>query len=204
VYNVRVADFHTYFVGCDEWGFSVWAHNSCYVAEEVAPGVFKLKRVDTGAYVKGTMQDGSLIRPQDVGDLVGSKAEIEALAKTFTNARKIGNFKPGQGFPAVYDAETGKLTYAPSKLGDGPGTAKGETGWVDSWGGGHGSLSSELGGNQAKHAGFTIILRENGLQIKWKSNSVNLTAEGGLVPLELRPEIVKSIEKATGMKVIEY
>ncbi|MBY0459172.1 MAG: HINT domain-containing protein, partial [Gemmataceae bacterium] len=30
VYNLRVADFHTYFVGCDEWGFSVWAHNSCY------------------------------------------------------------------------------------------------------------------------------------------------------------------------------
>jgi hypothetical protein len=28
VYNLRVADFHTYFVGCQEWGFSVWAHNS--------------------------------------------------------------------------------------------------------------------------------------------------------------------------------
>src|SRR5262249_23944282 len=28
VYNVRVADFHTYFVGCEEWGFSVWAHNA--------------------------------------------------------------------------------------------------------------------------------------------------------------------------------
>jgi RHS repeat-associated protein len=27
VYNLRVADFHTYFVGCNEWGFSVWAHN---------------------------------------------------------------------------------------------------------------------------------------------------------------------------------
>ncbi|WP_162542163.1 SdrD B-like domain-containing protein [Gemmata obscuriglobus] len=27
VYNFRVADHHTYFVGCDEWGFSVWAHN---------------------------------------------------------------------------------------------------------------------------------------------------------------------------------
>ena len=26
VYNLRIADFHTYFVGCDEWGFSVWAH----------------------------------------------------------------------------------------------------------------------------------------------------------------------------------
>jgi hypothetical protein len=29
VYNLRVADYHTYFVGCDEWGFSVWAHNLC-------------------------------------------------------------------------------------------------------------------------------------------------------------------------------
>jgi hypothetical protein len=27
VYNLRVADYHTYFVGCEEWGFSVWAHN---------------------------------------------------------------------------------------------------------------------------------------------------------------------------------
>ena len=30
VYNFRVADYHTYFVGCDEWGFSVWAHNAEY------------------------------------------------------------------------------------------------------------------------------------------------------------------------------
>jgi hypothetical protein len=30
VYNLRVADYHTYFVGCDEWGWSVWAHNQCY------------------------------------------------------------------------------------------------------------------------------------------------------------------------------
>src|SRR6266404_1401581 len=29
VYNLRVAEFNTYFVGCDEWGFSVWAHNQC-------------------------------------------------------------------------------------------------------------------------------------------------------------------------------
>jgi hypothetical protein len=28
VYNVRVADFHTYFVGGRDWGFSVWAHNA--------------------------------------------------------------------------------------------------------------------------------------------------------------------------------
>jgi RHS repeat-associated protein len=27
VYNLRVSDYHTYFVGSREWGFSVWAHN---------------------------------------------------------------------------------------------------------------------------------------------------------------------------------
>lgn len=31
VYNLRVEDYHTYYVGSPEWGFSVWAHNSnCY------------------------------------------------------------------------------------------------------------------------------------------------------------------------------
>jgi RHS repeat-associated protein len=34
VYNLQVADFHTYFVGAPEWGFSVWAHNeSCQTRE---------------------------------------------------------------------------------------------------------------------------------------------------------------------------
>src|SRR5262249_8149112 len=33
VYNLRIADFHTYFVGSEEWSFSVWAHNS-YVGWE--------------------------------------------------------------------------------------------------------------------------------------------------------------------------
>jgi hypothetical protein len=27
VYNFRVSEYHTYFVGCDEWGFAVWSHN---------------------------------------------------------------------------------------------------------------------------------------------------------------------------------
>jgi hypothetical protein len=34
VYNLRVAEYHTYFVGCDEWGFSVWAHNTVCTSEE--------------------------------------------------------------------------------------------------------------------------------------------------------------------------
>jgi hypothetical protein len=34
VYNLEVAEAHTYFVGMKEWGFSVWAHNSEYAAGE--------------------------------------------------------------------------------------------------------------------------------------------------------------------------
>lgn len=30
VYNVEVEDYHTYFVGARDWGFSVWAHNGAY------------------------------------------------------------------------------------------------------------------------------------------------------------------------------
>jgi len=34
VYNLRVAEYHTYFVGSREWGFSAWAHNA-YTKEDL-------------------------------------------------------------------------------------------------------------------------------------------------------------------------
>src|SRR5262249_37167662 len=34
VYNLRIADYHTYFVGSEAWGFPVWAHNA-YTGPEV-------------------------------------------------------------------------------------------------------------------------------------------------------------------------
>jgi hypothetical protein len=44
VYNLRVADFHTYFVGCEEWGFSVWAHNAeCAILFQKPNGQWVLK-----------------------------------------------------------------------------------------------------------------------------------------------------------------
>ena len=36
VYNFRVSGFHTYFVGDEDWGFSVWTHNCCCEPVEVA------------------------------------------------------------------------------------------------------------------------------------------------------------------------
>ena len=29
VYNFRIEGYHTYFVGSPDWGFSIWAHNTC-------------------------------------------------------------------------------------------------------------------------------------------------------------------------------
>ena len=40
VYNLRVADYHTYFVGSREWGFSVWAHHANYEVKAIGGGKF--------------------------------------------------------------------------------------------------------------------------------------------------------------------
>jgi hypothetical protein len=41
VYNVRVAEDHTYFVGNDDWGFSVWVHNA-YSIRQAADGTWEV------------------------------------------------------------------------------------------------------------------------------------------------------------------
>jgi len=55
VYNVRVADYHTYFVGCAEWGFSVWAHNllSCVEIDQYAAAFAKAAQENGGSVPKG-------------------------------------------------------------------------------------------------------------------------------------------------------
>jgi len=61
VYNLRVADYHTYFVGSREWGFSVWAHNAEYMAFRDKDGIFHLIR-DDGKAILGA--DGKPITVQ--------------------------------------------------------------------------------------------------------------------------------------------
>ena len=60
VYNMRIADYHTYFVGCDEWGFSVWAHNA------------------DGCGVRSLGKE-ELTRKLAKGEVVTDPAEIQAL-----------------------------------------------------------------------------------------------------------------------------
>jgi hypothetical protein len=65
VYNLRVSDYHTYFVGSREWGFSVWAHNANCVVVQQAGGRFRLIDVVTGREVTSA----------------ATRAEIEAFAR---------------------------------------------------------------------------------------------------------------------------
>src|SRR5262249_11937433 len=54
VYNLRVADWHTYFVGDEGWGRAVWAHNQ-YIAHKKGNPASNRTVFPTGSYrdVKG-------------------------------------------------------------------------------------------------------------------------------------------------------
>jgi hypothetical protein len=59
--SARVADFHTYFVGCQEWGFSVWAHNAdCWkVADAAEGGFWKVTKPGENARLFATREEAA-------------------------------------------------------------------------------------------------------------------------------------------------
>lgn len=75
VYNIRVADFRTYFVGDVDWGFSVWVHNTY----SVKPSDGKFQVVNA----KG--------KPVSGGKLYDTIGEAEAAAKEWADRAKTGN-----------------------------------------------------------------------------------------------------------------
>jgi RHS repeat-associated protein len=76
VYNLRIADFHTYFVGCEEWGFSVWAHNLDVCVQKIV-----LSAEDAKWY---GLSEGEayqvLVDGKPVGDPVATIGEANAAA----------------------------------------------------------------------------------------------------------------------------
>jgi hypothetical protein len=93
VYNVSVADFHTYFVGSDLWGFSVWAHNA--VAAIYRGDAFPGKRTDPKGDPKAHFRKGALYPANPEGIYIDSKGvrrEVtvvgHVLGKYRLNARR--------------------------------------------------------------------------------------------------------------------
>jgi hypothetical protein len=84
LYNIRVADFHTYFVGCDEWGFSVWAHNECInIALGTAAGLRAFaEKYDAKMYLDWERAhfDVSSVEPWNPKDMTGGTNSLFASA----------------------------------------------------------------------------------------------------------------------------
>ena len=110
VYNLRVNEYHTYFVGAREWGFSVWAHNTCYEIRRLADGTLGLYEIATGrpvmlngAHITG--RDADVVRraasavpeiaaggiAEGVSPRIGTPSAFSLERIDTTNLRRTGN-----------------------------------------------------------------------------------------------------------------
>ena len=65
VYNLIVEDDHTYFVGSDNWGFAVWAHNGCTPEEEALNAEkYAPKRITTPNSAAKAKSQGEYVHPK--------------------------------------------------------------------------------------------------------------------------------------------
>ena len=80
---MRIAEYHTYFVGASDWGFSVWAHNAEYSIRVGSNGKFEIVN-----------SKGELI-----GDALDKLEDAELLAKKFNDQEFRENvvLDPGLG-----------------------------------------------------------------------------------------------------------
>jgi len=62
VYNLRVADWHTYFVGDEAWGWSAWAHNAYYSIKVSPTGLVHIFEAGNNDAVAKARRAGSLER----------------------------------------------------------------------------------------------------------------------------------------------
>jgi hypothetical protein len=103
LYNLRVADHHTYFVGKPEWGFAVWAHNAdCAIVEtkngrfevvdlSVEQGIFTANGL--GDAVRFAQQNGHAIRELTVN---GQGSPITRAMPIAEQLRYLTNVAPDQ------------------------------------------------------------------------------------------------------------
>jgi hypothetical protein len=92
VYNLRVADFHTYFVGCQDWGFDVWAHN-----------VYSTERIPDGEEARRLLVDELHVDPASAKPLLDLGAEenvngsalIARMHRVLSRAGQVAESQPG-------------------------------------------------------------------------------------------------------------
>jgi serpin B len=110
VYNFRVADFHTYFVGGRTWKFSLWTHNNCvptfqashpfhfFIRDNVSSAVLFMGRVDDPT------QSENDLHPNFFPDLDRSVSGTVYFDADRDGARDAGE-PPLEGWSVFMDAD---------------------------------------------------------------------------------------------------
>jgi filamentous hemagglutinin len=83
VYNCRVAEYHTYFVGVEGWSFSAWAHNSCGPTDGAA-------RVPLRGNLTGSLDNLSVAEREAVEYLLSQGRNVEIIP---TAANRTPDFR---------------------------------------------------------------------------------------------------------------
>ncbi len=115
VYNLQIADHHTYFVGRKEWGFSVWSHNAeCAILIQDGNKFLLKSKVDGKLLKEGSKTeviDFAKANGHDIApDKIWTKASAEHIQETRSNFEKSGGVRE-QYWKNQY--ETNKEVYSP-------------------------------------------------------------------------------------------
>jgi hypothetical protein len=125
VYNLRVQDYHTYFVGAREWGFSVWAHNASYaVIEALEEGqINRASRQRAGVLTEAELNPQHHLFPQARSDWFSQRGitvddHTVTIDRTLHDALHAGG-GPGLGGGWWNNEIMSRLNAAEAGLGNG-------------------------------------------------------------------------------------
>jgi hypothetical protein len=125
VYNLQVADFHTYFAGSLEWGFSVWAHNAEYNGTRVNNVI----ESEIGRRLSKNTQADAVGRAVQNGNEALVKQLLEGYGVAEGDLDRVTSqlFTDGGVTPQAAPARFARSGLTPADLQPPPGAPVGET-----------------------------------------------------------------------------
>ncbi|MFW6721073.1 RHS repeat-associated core domain-containing protein [Streptomyces sp. MAR4 CNY-716] len=131
--------------------------------------------------------------PLGLSPYAATDARIINTSSTLQHNRAAMDLNGPNGFSGVYDPATGNLE---ARLSGGPNAL------VDR-AGGHGQINREVFDASGDSVGFVAIRREDFVEMRWNSYSVNYVNFGDrAAPMEFRQPIMDTIGRMTGLPVV--